>query len=123
VPVVLKSGSLNLLEPYGPVKNCNGIALTFYLKIIGTVRICVHFLTYECCVKCSAVLTYPNVLRELFNSEYGKGKAIPLQAWKGPKGFQRVYGTVHDAALVGNSKGVSEELDASVFRAVDEYSC
>jgi hypothetical protein len=27
VPIVLKSGSLNLLEPSGPVKACNGIAL------------------------------------------------------------------------------------------------
>jgi len=27
VPIVLKSGSLNLLEPYGPVQACNGIAL------------------------------------------------------------------------------------------------
>jgi hypothetical protein len=29
VPIVLKSGSLNLLEPYGPVQACNGIALPF----------------------------------------------------------------------------------------------
>jgi hypothetical protein len=27
VSIVLKSGSLNLLEPSGPVKGCNGIAL------------------------------------------------------------------------------------------------
>jgi hypothetical protein len=27
VPTVLKSGSLNLLEPSGPVQACNGIAL------------------------------------------------------------------------------------------------
>jgi hypothetical protein len=27
VPVVLKFESLNLLEPYGPVQGCNGIAL------------------------------------------------------------------------------------------------
>jgi hypothetical protein len=27
VPIVLKSGSLNLLEPPGPVQVCNGIAL------------------------------------------------------------------------------------------------
>jgi len=27
---VLKSGSLNLLEPSGPVQACNGIALPFY---------------------------------------------------------------------------------------------
>jgi len=29
VPTVLKSGSLNLLEPSGPVQACNGIALPF----------------------------------------------------------------------------------------------
>jgi hypothetical protein len=29
LPIVLKSGSLNLLEPYGPVQTCNGIALPF----------------------------------------------------------------------------------------------
>jgi hypothetical protein len=29
VPIVLKSGRLNLLEPSGPVKACNGIALPF----------------------------------------------------------------------------------------------
>ena len=27
VPIVLKSGSLNLLEPSGPVQACNGIPL------------------------------------------------------------------------------------------------
>jgi hypothetical protein len=27
VPIVLKSGSLNLMEPYGPVQACNGIAV------------------------------------------------------------------------------------------------
>jgi hypothetical protein len=29
VPIVLKSGSLSLLEPSGPVQVCNGIALHF----------------------------------------------------------------------------------------------
>jgi hypothetical protein len=29
VLIVLKFGSLNLLEPSGPVKACNGIALSF----------------------------------------------------------------------------------------------
>jgi hypothetical protein len=28
VPIVLKSGSLKLLEPSGPVQACTGIALT-----------------------------------------------------------------------------------------------
>jgi hypothetical protein len=31
VSIVLKSGSLNLLEPFGPVEACNGIALPFAL--------------------------------------------------------------------------------------------
>jgi hypothetical protein len=31
VPIVLKSGSLNLLESSGPVQACNGTALPFYL--------------------------------------------------------------------------------------------
>jgi hypothetical protein len=31
VPIVLKSGSLNLLEPSGPVQACNGIALPLHL--------------------------------------------------------------------------------------------
>jgi hypothetical protein len=34
VPIVLKSGSLNLLEPYGPVKACNGIALPLCFTLI-----------------------------------------------------------------------------------------
>jgi len=29
MPIVLKSGSLSLLEPSGPVQACNGIALPF----------------------------------------------------------------------------------------------
>jgi len=29
VPIVLKFGNLNLLEPSGPVQACNGIALPF----------------------------------------------------------------------------------------------
>ena len=33
MPTVLKSGSLNLLEPSGPVQACNGIALPFYLYV------------------------------------------------------------------------------------------
>jgi hypothetical protein len=35
LPLVLKSGNLNLLEPSGPVKTCNGVALPFYLKVLG----------------------------------------------------------------------------------------
>jgi hypothetical protein len=37
VPIVLKSGSLNHLEPSGPVKACNGIALPLTLPRYITV--------------------------------------------------------------------------------------
>jgi hypothetical protein len=33
VPIVLKSESLSLLEPYGPVQACTGIALPFYFYV------------------------------------------------------------------------------------------
>ena len=34
VLIVLKSGSLNLLEPSGPVQECNGIALPLTLPLL-----------------------------------------------------------------------------------------
>jgi hypothetical protein len=35
VPVVLKSGNLNLLEPAGPVQVCNGISLpSLFFKVV-----------------------------------------------------------------------------------------
>jgi len=34
VPIVLKSGSLNLLESSGPIQACNGIALPFTVLIL-----------------------------------------------------------------------------------------
>jgi len=33
VPIVLKSGSLNLLEPSGPLQACNGIALPLFYMV------------------------------------------------------------------------------------------
>jgi hypothetical protein len=49
VPTVLKSGSLNLLEPYGPVQTCNGIALPLpfpfpYPTFLKMGTICFSFL-------------------------------------------------------------------------------
>jgi hypothetical protein len=32
MPIVWKSGSRNILEPYGPLQACNGIALPYFLK-------------------------------------------------------------------------------------------
>ena len=34
MPIVFKSGSLNLLEPSGPVQACNGIALPLPLPLV-----------------------------------------------------------------------------------------
>ena len=39
MPTVLKSGSLNLLEPSGLVQACNGIAAPFYCYLITNVTI------------------------------------------------------------------------------------
>jgi hypothetical protein len=38
VPIVLKSGSLNQLEPSGPVKGCDGIALPYIMKLKITIK-------------------------------------------------------------------------------------
>ena len=38
MPIVLKSGSLNLLEPSGAVQGCNGIALPFLDKACQPLR-------------------------------------------------------------------------------------
>jgi hypothetical protein len=51
VPIVLKSGSLNLLEPSGPVQACNGIALPYhnckYLHLLSAIT-SLHFHVYVC---------------------------------------------------------------------------
>jgi hypothetical protein len=43
VPIVLKSGSLNLLEPSGPVQACNGTALPFITFILFVVSYCLWY--------------------------------------------------------------------------------
>jgi hypothetical protein len=47
VPIVLTFGNLNLLEPSGPVKACNGIDLPFLLPIEDFVRIEYFFRTED----------------------------------------------------------------------------
>jgi hypothetical protein len=43
VPIVLKSGSLNILEPSGPVQACRGITLPLlYITCKGTVLIAIN---------------------------------------------------------------------------------
>jgi hypothetical protein len=43
VPIVLKSGSLKLLEPSGPVKGCNGIAVIIILYYVYNKRLLEEF--------------------------------------------------------------------------------
>jgi hypothetical protein len=42
VQIVLKSGSLSLLEPSGPVKACNGIALSLPLLKRAVCLLCIY---------------------------------------------------------------------------------
>jgi hypothetical protein len=41
VPIVLKSGNLNLLEPSGPVQACKGIALSlpYYFLLVPVIAV------------------------------------------------------------------------------------
>jgi hypothetical protein len=39
VPIVLKSESLNLLEPSGPIQACKGIALPLPLSALKKVKV------------------------------------------------------------------------------------
>jgi hypothetical protein len=45
VPIVLKSGSVNLLEPSGPVQACKGIVLPFTFFIVSSYLLSVFLLT------------------------------------------------------------------------------
>ena len=59
MPIVLKSGNLNLLEPCGPVEACNGIAVLLYphtheeklsqfttCKIVSPLQMCTKLITF-----------------------------------------------------------------------------
>jgi hypothetical protein len=46
VPIVLKPGSLKLLEPSGPVQACNGIALPFFTIWQANIRMVINILEF-----------------------------------------------------------------------------
>jgi hypothetical protein len=46
VPIVFKSGILNLLDPSWPLQACNGIALPIAVKILSTGTISLSFKQY-----------------------------------------------------------------------------
>jgi hypothetical protein len=50
VPIVEKSGGLNLLEPCGPVQACNGTALPFITKQLITMAIKFTQYDYKLCI-------------------------------------------------------------------------
>jgi len=58
VPIVLKSGSLNLLEPSGPVRACNGIGLPIFICYNGDVAV-------GMCVQLGNVYNYRAPIRQL----------------------------------------------------------
>ena len=62
MPIVLKYGSLNLLEPSGPVQTCNGIALPFtvYTSIVidGIIIIIIIINIYSCRNVCISIVPY-----------------------------------------------------------------
>jgi hypothetical protein len=57
VPIVLKSGSLNLLEPSGPVQACNGIALLLF------------FISETESVYCAVRIVLPNIIQDNFRQQ------------------------------------------------------
>jgi hypothetical protein len=63
MPIVLKSGSLNLLEPSGPVQACNGIALPLPL----TTQLCEDDLNRL--TKCSLAV-FIKKITWVFNIDY-----------------------------------------------------
>ena len=57
--VVMKSGNLNLLEPFGPLQACNGAALLFFycneysmLILLISVAVSIYFTVLQIKFKC-----------------------------------------------------------------------
>ena len=73
--VVMKSGNLNFLEPFGPLQACNGIALPFTLQVdiagLGLRRVRIANLPPE---------LPDRILRETI-SKYGTVKGISEESW------------------------------------------
>ena len=65
MPIVLKSGSLNLLEPSGPVQACNGIALSFLYGCIFCILL-FNFVSYVFLILCLCILIVMYVLFRIF---------------------------------------------------------
>jgi hypothetical protein len=71
VPIVLKSGSLKLLEPSGSVQACNGIALPFTSKAESSCQVLVSLVCfvntfiYQILVPCDSKFKFVLLKRSL----------------------------------------------------------
>jgi hypothetical protein len=75
VPIVIKSGSLNLLEPSGPVKACNGIALP--LPHFLQVALLLYTTTYRCLLRVLCLVRRPvSTLDCLLLNNSNKAKSV-----------------------------------------------
>jgi hypothetical protein len=93
VPIVLKSESLNLLEPSGPVKGCNGIALPVPLFIHVTVRNFPGYLIF--CQAFKLMFLYQredNINMDL--QEVGGGHGDWMELAQGRDGWRALVSTV-----------------------------
>ena len=107
MPIVSKSGSLNLLEPSGLVQACNGIASLLtqrtwigYKRYSNPTKTWLQIaerVTWNGWQHCRAAVLGPTFgvkdrcsrwKLHLFLKRGKKGKAVPLQAWSGPEGSQ-----------------------------------
>jgi len=95
VPIVLKSGSLNLLEPSGLVEACNGLPFPLPVVIWSTGTISFSFRQHLSNIlgkqdlkglqQTATLDTAAHILREV-KKKNQKDKAIPLQARYAPEG-------------------------------------
>ena len=81
VPIVLKCGSLNLLEPSGPVQACNGIALPLYQVKREVLDDRPHFFwSYGWCFR-SVFKNHYSSNTILWKSEYYNTTAVTGPSW------------------------------------------
>jgi hypothetical protein len=71
VPIVLKSGSLNLLEPSGSVKACNGIALPYWCgtnSLVFTLCVIRRITKFQQCALICTILIFHVLAPKCFGS-------------------------------------------------------
>jgi hypothetical protein len=100
VPIVLKSGSLNLLEPSGPVKACNGIALPLRTRRLSD---SFNFADYLRTIPIALASNYETISEELTK---GMWKEIIISQFEAL--YRSVPGKLHDNHI-GTQVGYSSK--------------